>query len=59
MTDEKIRSKKKPGRAYKVLNLTEPQLFDRMMATAAKRKIGHKTLSGVARYAMEQWIAGN
>ena len=30
-----------------------------LMATAAKRKIGHKTLSGAARYALEQWITGN
>jgi|GEM_PF-4040816 len=58
MADKRITSEK-PRKAYKVLNLDEPELFGRLMAEAARRKIGHRTLSGAARYALEQWIAGN
>ena len=59
MTGDQIKPTRKPRKMYNSLNLKEPELFDRLMATAAKRKIGHKTLSGAVRYALEQWIAGN
>ena len=66
MTDEQIKPKRKrqpqppkPARAYKTLNLAEPELFARLMAAVAKRKLGRMSLSGAARMAIEQWIAGN
>jgi len=49
----------KPRKVPASLKLKEPELFARLMAEAARRKTYHITLSGVARYALEQWITGS